>query len=248
MTLLPPGQRKVNGFPRFGTHLHRPPPAIPPNPTITVTGAIRAPLTLELINLDGLPQVEAGSRLSLRRRLVGHRIAVGGGRFRHPLPQADRASADSRRDDHARGVPRVGRLQLDRPHRGRPGRGRTRRHPTRRTAHQPGPRRAHAAGEPESIRVHQHQALANDRSAHPQAARRPPVHRPHPFTHEPACGRRNATPGSRPPQYARSTVPHPPDRPAQRPQRPLKPRGDSPDQPRPHQGGIHLSHRGSRRP
>ena len=45
MTLLPPGQRKVDGFPRFGTHLHHPPPAIPPNPTINVTGAIRAPLS-----------------------------------------------------------------------------------------------------------------------------------------------------------------------------------------------------------
>ncbi len=58
MTLLPPGQRRVNGFPRFGTHLHRPPPAIPPNPAIDVTGAIRAPLTVTPAELDGLPRVE----------------------------------------------------------------------------------------------------------------------------------------------------------------------------------------------
>jgi len=58
MTLLPPGQRKVDGFPRFGTHLHHPPPAVPPNPTLTVTGAIRAPLTVALTELDSLPRVE----------------------------------------------------------------------------------------------------------------------------------------------------------------------------------------------
>ena len=55
MTLLPPGQREAEGFPRFGTHLHRPPPAIPPDPAITVTGAIRSPLSLRL---DGLPRVD----------------------------------------------------------------------------------------------------------------------------------------------------------------------------------------------
>ena len=58
MTLLPPGQRKVEGFPRFGTHLHHPPPAIPPNPAIDVTGAVRDPLALPLTEIDGLPQVE----------------------------------------------------------------------------------------------------------------------------------------------------------------------------------------------
>jgi DMSO/TMAO reductase YedYZ molybdopterin-dependent catalytic subunit len=58
MTLLPPGQRKVDGFPRFGTHLHHPPPAIPPDPAIDVTGAVRAPLVVALTELDGLPRVE----------------------------------------------------------------------------------------------------------------------------------------------------------------------------------------------
>ena len=58
MTLLPPGQRRVDGFPRFGTHLHHPPPAIPPNPAITVTGAVRAPLTVAVADLEGLPHVE----------------------------------------------------------------------------------------------------------------------------------------------------------------------------------------------
>lgn len=55
---LPPGQRKVAGFPRFGTHLHSPPPTIPPNPTIDVTGPIAAPLTVALPDLERLPRVE----------------------------------------------------------------------------------------------------------------------------------------------------------------------------------------------
>lgn len=55
---LPPGQRKVDGFPRFGTHLHRPPPAIPPDPTIEVTGAIDSPLSISLTDLERLPKVE----------------------------------------------------------------------------------------------------------------------------------------------------------------------------------------------
>lgn len=58
MTPLPPGQREVDGFPRFGTHLHQPPPAVPTDPTIDVTGAVREPLGITLSELDGLPSVE----------------------------------------------------------------------------------------------------------------------------------------------------------------------------------------------
>lgn len=58
MTTLPPGQRKVDGFPRFGTHLHHPPPGIPPNPAIAITGAVCEPLTVTLPELGLLPQVE----------------------------------------------------------------------------------------------------------------------------------------------------------------------------------------------
>lgn len=58
MTVLPPGQRRVNGFPRFGTHPHRPPPAAPAHPTISVSGAVRAPFTVALTGLDDFPAVE----------------------------------------------------------------------------------------------------------------------------------------------------------------------------------------------
>ena len=48
----------MDGFPRFGTHLHHPPPAIPPDAAIDVTGAVRAPLVVALSELHGLPRVE----------------------------------------------------------------------------------------------------------------------------------------------------------------------------------------------
>jgi DMSO/TMAO reductase YedYZ molybdopterin-dependent catalytic subunit len=51
---LPPGQRAVEGFPRFGTHLHRPPPAAPAAPAIELAGALREPLSVPLADLRGL--------------------------------------------------------------------------------------------------------------------------------------------------------------------------------------------------
>ncbi|UFU06167.1 molybdopterin-dependent oxidoreductase [Ruania halotolerans] len=55
---LPPGQRRIAGFPRFGTHLHHPPPQIPADPTLTISGAIGAEYSIPLAELDQLPQVE----------------------------------------------------------------------------------------------------------------------------------------------------------------------------------------------
>jgi DMSO/TMAO reductase YedYZ molybdopterin-dependent catalytic subunit len=48
----------VDGFPRFGTHGSNPPPVVPPRPTIAVTGAIQAPFTVALTDLDDLPPVD----------------------------------------------------------------------------------------------------------------------------------------------------------------------------------------------
>jgi DMSO/TMAO reductase YedYZ molybdopterin-dependent catalytic subunit len=53
---LPPGQRAVDGFPRFGTHLHRPPPAVPAAPAIEITGAVTAPAAVALADLAALPR------------------------------------------------------------------------------------------------------------------------------------------------------------------------------------------------
>jgi DMSO/TMAO reductase YedYZ molybdopterin-dependent catalytic subunit len=58
---LPPGQRRVDGFPRFGTHLHRPPPAVPDSPSLELTGAGIEPVVLPLSRLSELPRREQTS-------------------------------------------------------------------------------------------------------------------------------------------------------------------------------------------
>ena len=55
---LPPGQRAVEGFPRFGTHLHHPPPEIPPDHAIEISGAVTGTVTLPLAELAQLPRRE----------------------------------------------------------------------------------------------------------------------------------------------------------------------------------------------
>jgi DMSO/TMAO reductase YedYZ molybdopterin-dependent catalytic subunit len=54
----PPGQRLVGGFPRFGTHLARPAPAVPTDPVIEISGAVAKPFTLPLAALATLPRRE----------------------------------------------------------------------------------------------------------------------------------------------------------------------------------------------
>lgn len=56
--LLPPGQRAIDGFPRFGTHLDRPAPATPADPEIEVTGAVAERFVVPLANLAELPRRE----------------------------------------------------------------------------------------------------------------------------------------------------------------------------------------------
>ena len=55
---LPPGQRPVEGFPRFGTHLHHPPPGVPENHAIEISGAVTTPFALPLAELARLPRRE----------------------------------------------------------------------------------------------------------------------------------------------------------------------------------------------
>ena len=55
---LPPGQRPVQGFPRFGTHLHHPPPVIPQDHAIEVSGAVTEAFALPLAELARLPRRE----------------------------------------------------------------------------------------------------------------------------------------------------------------------------------------------
>jgi DMSO/TMAO reductase YedYZ molybdopterin-dependent catalytic subunit len=55
---LPPGQHLIDGFPRFGTHLHRPPPAVPTDPVIEIGGAVANSFALPLAELATLPRRE----------------------------------------------------------------------------------------------------------------------------------------------------------------------------------------------
>jgi DMSO/TMAO reductase YedYZ molybdopterin-dependent catalytic subunit len=55
---LPPGQRRIAGFPRFGTHLARPAPAVPVDPVITVRGAVTETFDVPLPTLAALPRAE----------------------------------------------------------------------------------------------------------------------------------------------------------------------------------------------
>jgi len=55
---LPPGQHAIEGFPRFGTHLHRPPPPVPVDPVIDISGAVTKPFALPLTELATLPRRE----------------------------------------------------------------------------------------------------------------------------------------------------------------------------------------------
>jgi DMSO/TMAO reductase YedYZ molybdopterin-dependent catalytic subunit len=54
--MLPPGQRAVEGFPRFGTHFSRPAPAVPSDPEIRVTGAVTDTVIVPLSDLATMPR------------------------------------------------------------------------------------------------------------------------------------------------------------------------------------------------
>jgi DMSO/TMAO reductase YedYZ molybdopterin-dependent catalytic subunit len=57
-TKLPPGQRWVRGFPRFGSHLSRPAPAVPVDPVLEVRGAVTQEFDVPIAALSTLPRRE----------------------------------------------------------------------------------------------------------------------------------------------------------------------------------------------
>lgn len=56
---LPPGQRRIGRFPRFG--VPGPPPAVPSDPVIEIGGALAEPLSLPVARLAELPRREITS-------------------------------------------------------------------------------------------------------------------------------------------------------------------------------------------
>jgi DMSO/TMAO reductase YedYZ molybdopterin-dependent catalytic subunit len=55
---LPPHQRALPSFIRFGVHLHRRAPKVPEAPVIEVAGAVTSPLVIPLAELGDLPRRE----------------------------------------------------------------------------------------------------------------------------------------------------------------------------------------------
>jgi len=55
---LPPGQRALGEFPRFGTHMSYPPPRVLPGHEIAISGAVAEPFALPLAALADLPRTE----------------------------------------------------------------------------------------------------------------------------------------------------------------------------------------------
>ncbi|HYF46789.1 MAG TPA: molybdopterin-dependent oxidoreductase, partial [Acidimicrobiales bacterium] len=56
--ILPPGQRRIDRFPRFGTHLSKPPPAVPADPVLAIGGEVVEPTSVPVPDLAGLPRQE----------------------------------------------------------------------------------------------------------------------------------------------------------------------------------------------
>lgn len=56
MIVLPPGQRAIEGFPRFGAHFKAPPPEVPSNPKVRIEGAVSAPIEIAVSEIAALPR------------------------------------------------------------------------------------------------------------------------------------------------------------------------------------------------
>ncbi len=50
---LPPGQRQIDFFPRFGRRVDQPPPTVPAHPTVVFGGALTAPIEIAVDELVG---------------------------------------------------------------------------------------------------------------------------------------------------------------------------------------------------
>jgi DMSO/TMAO reductase YedYZ molybdopterin-dependent catalytic subunit len=53
---LPPGQRAVHGFPRFGTDVGRPPPKMPEGMTIEITGELTRQISIAPVEFKDMPR------------------------------------------------------------------------------------------------------------------------------------------------------------------------------------------------
>ncbi len=151
---LPPGQRVVDWFPRFGTDLGKPAPKSPDRPGRRDRRRGDRNVRRARRRTRDAPSPTARCRLPLRLGLDRNRPPLGGRGVRRVLPPAHRADTAPRRRRHPRRVPRPRRLPIGHHDRGRAQRRRApRRSPRRRTARQR-PRRTTQARQPGAVRLH----------------------------------------------------------------------------------------------
>jgi DMSO/TMAO reductase YedYZ molybdopterin-dependent catalytic subunit len=53
---LPPGQWRLDWFPRFGTNLDKPPPMVPADPVVEIGGAVTEPFAVAVADLATMPR------------------------------------------------------------------------------------------------------------------------------------------------------------------------------------------------
>jgi DMSO/TMAO reductase YedYZ molybdopterin-dependent catalytic subunit len=106
---LPPGQREISSFPRYGTHFARRDPPVPERPLVEVAGPTIAPVELDGAALQELPRVELVADLHCVAGWTTRGLRWEGVRFRDiyetvVAPEAATATAIS----HVRAVGRDG--------------------------------------------------------------------------------------------------------------------------------------------
>ena len=70
---LPPGQRRLDWFPRFGTNAGRPAPTIPADPVVAIGGEVTEPFTVPVADLATLPRRRLEACVEERRQPGAHR-------------------------------------------------------------------------------------------------------------------------------------------------------------------------------
>ncbi|MFN2543492.1 MAG: molybdopterin-dependent oxidoreductase [Actinomycetota bacterium] len=106
---LPPGQREISSFPRYGAHFARPDPPVPHRPVIEVTGPSIATVELDAEVLQDLPRVELTADFHCVAGWTARGLHWEGVRFRDVFePLATRDPAAVAAISHVRAVGRDG--------------------------------------------------------------------------------------------------------------------------------------------
>ena len=111
---LPPGQRAVQGFPRFGVDLSRPPPTVSADSEVEVVGHLARDVSLAPATLAGLTRFDVVADLHCVAGWSAVGLTWSGSCFRDVYDRFIAPAVDSGRRPHPPRVRRRGRLPLDR--------------------------------------------------------------------------------------------------------------------------------------